>query len=182
MGSKRGWSSGVELDAEGAEVAERAVDLLQRGIHVVEREGGGEAHEAVRIPAHQLGHLVVGPPRELRGDLRRADLLQRRNGQDEHLGVVGVCLHPPQAGVEVGEDRVEPEDALLVVAELRWADRGGQVLLQPFQVAGREDVGEGVDFPHRSIVACAHRAPAPGRAHPPGRPAGQSSGNPYRYP
>src|SRR5262249_48173694 len=67
--------------------------------------------------------------------------------------VVAVRLDPPPASVEVGQDRVEVEDPLLVVPQLRGADRRGETLLEALEVAVGQDVGEGVDLPHRSILA-----------------------------
>jgi hypothetical protein len=63
-----------------------------------------------------------------------------------------VPVHHSEAGVEVADDRVEAKDTLLVVPQLGRPHRRGEVALQVLQIASRQDVGEGVDFPHRSIL------------------------------
>ena len=55
-------------------------------------------------------------------------------------------VHHAEAGVEVADDRVEAEDALLVVAQPVRPHRRGEMALQVLPIAGRQDVGEGVDF------------------------------------
>src|SRR5206468_9150715 len=77
----------VYLDAEGAELAHRALRLVDGAVGVVHRQRGRETDEALMLPA-ELGDLVVRPPRELDGVRRRAERLDRRMREREDLAVV----------------------------------------------------------------------------------------------
>ena len=129
------------------------VDLHQGRLDVTQRQGGRESHEPLGEAPHQAGHLIVGAPRQLGGGLRGVHLLQRRDGQHENLRVIAVPVHESETRVEVADGRVKAKDTLVVVAQLGRAHCRGEVTVQMLEIAGRQDVGEGVDFLHRAILA-----------------------------
>ena len=139
----------VDLRTQRVKLVHRSVDLQERGIRVLERQRRRKSDEAVRIPLHQVRHLVVGEPSKFRRDLRRTGLLDGRHRQHEYLRVVAKGLQPAPARVEVGQRGIEIEDPLSVVAELPARHRALQVSLDPLAVMARKDVGERIDLAHR---------------------------------
>ena len=76
---------GEDLDAAGAKLVDRAVDLGERGVDIVHRQRGDEGRKVIGILAADLGQRVVGHPRELRRLVGRRDQFERRIGEREHL-------------------------------------------------------------------------------------------------
>ncbi len=145
---------GVQLGTQRAELGQGAVELARGLLDVAHRQCGRKADEAVWKPPHQVRHRVIGEAGQLRRDGRRPDLFQRWHGQHQDLGVRaggrdlrdGVHRAPPR--VQVGQHRIEGEDALAVVGEL--ARRHGllELPLQPREIRARQDVRERIDLPH----------------------------------
>ena len=135
-----------DLHARRPEVADRPVDLAEGRLRVVHRERRHEAREAVGVPSDDLGHAVVGQPRQVGGQLRSAEGLDRGRAERQHLHVPLVAVHDPEAQVEVGQhrDRARP---LLHVA------RGRHDLAHAVEEGLGEDVGKDVDLHRISRVA-----------------------------
>ena len=81
----------------------RVVNFLERGLRVVERQRRSKSDEPVRMPLHELGHLVVGESGELGGDSRRACFFERRDRKHKHLRVVRESLEASPPRVQVGQ-------------------------------------------------------------------------------
>ena len=94
----------------------------------------------------EICHLVIGQLCEFSGDIRVADLLERRHGEHENLHVVVDQVQSPPTGVEVGQGRVEPEDALPVVAQLRARKRPLELGFEPVEIRPGQDVSEHIDL------------------------------------
>ena len=139
---------GVQLCAQRAELRQGAVELARGLVDVAERQRGRESDEAVRKPPHQFRHLVIGDAGKLRRDCRRPDLFKRRHGEHQDLGVIAVRLDLPPPRVQVGQHRIEGEDALAVVVELARSHGLLELPLQPVEIRARQDVRERIDLPH----------------------------------
>ena len=92
---------GEHLDAACAEVADRAVDLGERGVDIVHRQRGDEGRELVGIPAADLGERVVGEPRQLRRHVGRRDQFERRIGEREDLLQAVESIEQRTPGIQV---------------------------------------------------------------------------------
>ena len=139
---------GVHLRAQRAKLCQGAVKLAQGLVDIAQRQRGRESDEAVRKPPHQVRHLVIGDAGKLRRDFRRPDLFKRRHGQHQNLCVLAVRLDLPPPRVQVGQHRIEGEDALAVVGELARSHGLLELPLQPLEIRARQDVRERIDLPH----------------------------------
>ena len=117
---------GENLDADGAQLLDRAPELGHGGVHIAQGQSGDESRKAVLVATHQLGHAVIGDARQRRGLIRRREILDRRIGQRHDLPVVAELVHAAEAAIEIVQlaDRHQP----LNEAEARAArlERGGQ--------------------------------------------------------
>jgi hypothetical protein len=130
----------VDLNAERAQLADRPVDLGQRGIDVVDRHAGHEAEEGVGPIAHQLGQRVVGQPGQLDGLGGPTERFDRWCRETDDLRVVLERLDHAQALINV----VERADRRRPLEQVGRPLRGD--LLEAVVVGPREDVAEGVDL------------------------------------
>ena len=89
----------MDLNAFRAEVADGPVGFLERGLGIVHRQRGRESDEAIRMLAHELGHGVVGDPRQLDALGRLREQLDRRRRQRQHLLIAGEHVHDAEADV-----------------------------------------------------------------------------------
>ena len=128
----------VDQHALGAELMDGPVSLADRAVHVVEIDGGGEAHEAVGIFRAEFRQFVIGDARQLAAGVGGADFLQRGVGQADQLAIVGHCVHVAEAHVEIGQ-RLHRQQAVDDIAKL-----GRQHHHAVEKAAGRE-VGVDVD-------------------------------------
>ena len=96
---------GEHLDAPGAQVSHRAVDLLQRGVDVVHRQRRDKGWKALRMPPADVGKTVIGDARQLRGALGRPQQFERRIGERQHLAVVAELIEQLESRVEVPQRR-----------------------------------------------------------------------------
>src|SRR6266568_941560 len=131
-----------------AELSQSAVELAQGLVDVAQRQRGRESGEAVRKPLYQFRHLVIGGAGKLRRDSRRPDLFKRRHGKHQDLCVIAVRLDLTPPRVQVGQHRIEGEDALAVVVEPARSHGFLELPLQPLEVRTRQDVRERIDLPH----------------------------------
>ena len=152
IGRYSGASRGAPLTFEKiwTPVARRSfdgpVDLAHGGVGVVHREGTPRSPGSGPDAADDLGHAVVGEAREIRRQLRPAEVLDGGRAERQHLHVSLVAVHDPEAQVEVGQhrDRARP---LLHVA------RGRHNLAHAVEEGLGEDVGKDVDLHRISRVA-----------------------------
>jgi len=86
-----------------------------------------------------LGHRIVGEPRQLGRQLWARDDLDGRGSQREHLGVALVTVHDAEPQLEVDQHR-DPAHALAHV-QLRRGHRE-----HPLEVRLGQDVGKDVDL------------------------------------
>ncbi len=92
---------------------------------------------------HELGHGVVGDPRQLDAFLRLGEELDGRRRQGQHLLIFRKHVHHAEADVEI----VQHRHATAAFADVF------QVAGKPFNafgIAWRRDVGKYVDLAHRS--------------------------------
>ena len=143
-------NAGDDLYAPGAELIDRAIHLLERGLRVVHRYRGDERREFLRILLAHLGHAVVRHAREL-GRLRRiAEQLRARQAEGDHL------LH-------VGELLAQHRHAMLDVpqhAQVRHPLHHAGLLRVGFhqlEIRHRHDVIEDVDLHARIVLSTRSR-------------------------
>ena len=129
-----------------------ALGLHQRGVRRVHRERGRKRHEVLGVLLDQLGHAVVGDPREFDSLIRCGVDLDRWRGQGEHLLVLGELLHHAEAHVEVVQHRHAAGPLADVLETARDA-------LDAFGIARRGYMGKDVDLPHQppEVHFCARR-------------------------
>jgi hypothetical protein len=102
----------------------------------------------VRVFLDQLGHAVVGDPRQLDRLLGRGIELDRRRRQGEHLLVFREHLDDPEPDVQVVKHRHTPA-SLADVLEIASDS------FDAFGITGRGDVGKDVDLAHQPpAVVC----------------------------
>ncbi len=133
---------GVDLDALRAELGHGTLRFDQRGVGRVHRQRGRERDEVLGVLLDQLGHAVVGDPREFDGLLGCGVELDRRRGQREHLLVLGELLHHPETDVEVVQHRHAAGPLADVLETASDA-------FDAFGVARRGNVGKDVDLAHQ---------------------------------
>ena len=112
---------------------------------------GQKSGETVRMPGHELGHLVVGDSGQLERVDRIGKALNRwvRHCQDLQVAFAG-RVHGPESGVEIEERRHHP--LLILQPHLRRSD-----LETGVAVPGRDDVIEDVDFHSGECSKCIPR-------------------------
>src|SRR3989475_1060269 len=137
---------GEDPAAPGAELADGAVHLLERGGDIVHRQRGDEGRDLPGVFPHDLRHAVVRQPGELGGLLGTSQELDGRHRQGQDLLVLGEALHHAHALVQVPQHRnVHPALELRRERRVPLGD-----LLHPLEVRLRKDVGENVEFQHYS--------------------------------
>src|SRR5881396_3193407 len=137
---------GDDLDAPGAELADGAVHLLERGGDVVHRQRGDEGRELPGVLLHDLRHAVVRQPGQLGGLLGASQKLDGRHRQGQDLPVLGEALHHAHALVQVPQHRnVHPALELRRERRVPCGD-----LLHPLEVRLRKDVRKNVELQHYS--------------------------------
>src|SRR3989441_7337809 len=137
---------GEDLDALGAELADGAVHLLERGGDIVHRQRGDEGRELPGVLLHDLRHAVVRQPGELGGLLGTSQELDGRHRQGQDLLVLGEALHHAHALVQVPQHRnVHPALELRRERRVPLGD-----LLHPLEVRLRKDVRKDVELQHYS--------------------------------
>src|SRR5437879_576380 len=137
---------GEDLDALGAELADGAVHLLERGGDVIHRQRGDEGRELPGVLLHDLGHAVVRQPGQLGGLLGTSQKLDGGHRQGQDLPVLGEALHHAHALVQVPQHRnVHPA---LELGRERRVPLGD--LLHPLEVRLRKDVRKDVELQHYS--------------------------------
>src|SRR6516164_3154351 len=124
--------AGEDLDAAGAELADRAPRLRDRAVHVRHRERGDEGRQALGMARGELGHGVVADAREVEPDLAGGEILDRRIRQRDDLAVIAELVHLAEALVEIEQlfdaaqprgDVAEPRrDAVHLLEELVGKD------------------------------------------------------------
>ena len=139
---------GVQLYAQRTELSQSTVELAQGLVDVAQRQRSRESGEAVWKPLDQFRHLVIGDAGKLRRDSRRPDLFKRWHGKHQDLGIIAVWLDLPPPCVQVGQHRIEGEDALAVVVESARSHGFRELPLQPLKIRTRQDVRERIDLPH----------------------------------
>src|SRR6185295_11526568 len=102
-----------------------------------------EPDEAIGMLAYELGHGVVGDPRELDAFLRLGEELNRRRRQRQYLLILREHVHYAEADVEIVQHRHAPA-AFADVLQIAGKS------FDPFRIARWGDVGEYVDLAHRS--------------------------------
>ena len=137
------------LHANGFELDERALELGDALLRLIQRQRRDEAGKPVGVEANQVRHRVVGQRRQVERDLTvRVDRLDGRRRQRQNLPVVvAKLLEHLEAHVHVVQERdVEPAlDRPLVDDDL----------LEPIEKGLREDVIERVDLQrHRWMLSC----------------------------
>ena len=139
---RRSKHVGEYLHADRAQLPDRVLRFLEQAIRIVHRQRRDECREAVRVPRHELGHALVGEPRQIGGHRRRSELLERRRAQADHLRIVAEHVHDAEAFCEIDDAWDRPHAFVHVLAV-------GRDLEHPLVVALRKDVVEDVEF-HRS--------------------------------
>jgi hypothetical protein len=91
------------------------------------------------VPGDDLGHAVVGEPRELGAHVRSAGDLDGRIGEGQHLHVALVAVHDPETLLDVHQDWNSGHPLLE-----RHARRGD--LQHPVEIPAGHDVGKDVDL------------------------------------
>ena len=136
---RRAQDIGEDLHADRAELAHRAFGLVEQPLRIVHRQRSDESREAARVLRDQLGHAVVGEPRQLGGKRRRPEDFDRRRAQADHLRIVAEQVHDAKARVEI-DDRRDRTHALVHVPAV------GRDLEHPVVEARRKDVIEDVEL------------------------------------
>ena len=93
------------------------------------------------MPRDELGHAVVGEPRQIGGHRRRPEHLDRRRSQADHLRIVAEHIHDAKARVEI-HDGWNRAYAFVHIPAV------GRDFEHPFVVALGKDVIEDVEL-HR---------------------------------
>jgi hypothetical protein len=132
------------LKAARAEIVDRPVELAGRGVRIVERQRRHESGKPVGMTPHELGHPVVGGPRQVRGVRSGGEHLDRRRRQRQNLLVVLEAVHHAEADVQIREHR----DVAHPLADVFVRRRH---LHELREVTGRVDVVEDVDFQHAGV-------------------------------
>jgi len=141
-------------DAGEAQIAHGAVELDQRGVHVLERQRC-QTDEAVRMRAHDLGDLVVPDPCQPHAQ-RRWRPVEHRRPEREHLAVHAEAIHLVEARRRVVKrvdvapvlDALEAEERRRVGGEARAV--GGAVRRQLLHERARVEMRVDVDDQPRS--------------------------------
>ena len=136
---------GEKLHAARAQLTGGPLQFAQRGLDVVHGQRRHEGGKAVGVLLDQLGHALVGQPRQLHRLRRRGVRLDGRRGQREDLAVVvPELIHHPEAAVQVvqGGQAAHP---LAHVPELAGH------LQHAVEEAARKDVREDIELHGASI-------------------------------
>ena len=151
-----------ELNAPGAQLGDRALDLAHRRIGIAKRQRGDESRKTIRMLPHELRHPVVGEARQIDAVLPlRVDLDRRRRDRQDLL-IVLEAIHDAEALVEIDQHR-DAAHALADVLESR-RDRQHAIEIRP-----RVDVIEDVELAHgrKSSAYCARSCRARAADHAP---------------
>ncbi len=133
---------GVDLDADRAELADRALQLGDARVDVVQRQLRDPAGERVRMPLDELRLTLVRNLCQLDRRRRVAHVLERWRRQARDLTVVvAELLELAALEVEVDDrgDRADPRADVLRGGRLRQAQ-------QTLRICAGQEVGERVDL------------------------------------
>jgi hypothetical protein len=98
---------GEDLNAAGAEIFDRTVDLDESRIDVVHRQGRDERREPVRVFAAYLGQRIVGDACQLRRLVGRRHELQRRISERQQLLEIVELIEQPETRIDI-HDGLQP--------------------------------------------------------------------------
>src|SRR5262245_14871324 len=139
LGSAQGLPGdiGEDLDATGAKLRDRSVDLRERSIDVVHGQRRDERGKAVRVAAADIGERIVGEARELRRLRWRRDQFEWWVGERDDLSQVVELVKQTKPRIDV-DQRLEPRKG-------GHRDMVGRDFGQAVQIRLRHEVIEHID-------------------------------------